>query len=403
MLFARLLSKIFNKKNGIVLIDSEGQKYICGTPNLNNPLTLKLLKKELNWKLVLNPDLNFPEAYMRGEIEFENGSLLDFLNMTFENIGHGEINISGYIVKKILHAWRFITNYNLPGRSKFNAQSHYDIGGAKGESLYDLFLDKKHRQYSCAYFKKDDESLEDAQQNKLNHIIRKLDIKSGQRVLDIGCGWGGMVYEIARQSQCEVTGISLSENQINYCKKKAKELKLDNQVNFELCDYREVKGKYQRLVSVGAFEHIGKKFYKTFFKKVHNIMTDNGICLLHTIGTVNSPGPTQPFIQKRIFPGGILPSLSDLISPIEKTGLILADCETLIHHYDKTLKAWLDRFLKNKEKAKFLYNKEFVRMWEFYLASCSAGFKFRDLVVYQLQLVKSFTALPSNRRNYIYQ
>jgi len=403
MLFARLLSKIFNKKNGIVLIDSEGQKYICGTPDLNNPLTLKLLKKELNWKLVLNPELNFPEAYMRGEIEFENGSLLDFLNMAFENIGHGEINISGYIVKKILHAWRFITNYNLPGRSKFNAQSHYDIGGAKGESLYDLFLDKKHRQYSCAYFKKDDESLEDAQQNKLNHIIRKLDIKSGQRVLDIGCGWGGMVYEIARQSQCEVTGISLSENQINYCKKKAKEFKLDNQVNFELCDYREVKGKYQRLVSVGAFEHIGKKFYKTFFKKVHNIMTDNGICLLHTIGTVNSPGPTQPFIQKRIFPGGILPSLSDLISPIEKTGLILADCETLIHHYDKTLKAWLDRFLKNKEKAKFLYNKEFVRMWEFYLASCSAGFKFRNLVVYQLQLVKSFTALPSNRRNYIYQ
>jgi cyclopropane-fatty-acyl-phospholipid synthase len=403
MLLAKLLSKIFSKKNGIILIDSEGQKYICGTPNLNNPLTLKLLKKELNWKLVLNPDLNFPEAYMRGEIEFENGSLLDFLNMAFENIGHGEINISGYIVKKILHAWRFITNYNLPGRSKFNAQSHYDIGGAKGESLYDLFLDKKHRQYSCAYFKKDDESLEDAQQNKLNHIIRKLDIKSGQRVLDIGCGWGGMVYEIARQSQCEVTGISLSENQINYCKKKAKELKLDNQVNFELCDYREVKGKYQRLVSVGAFEHIGKKFYKTFFKKVHNIMTDNGICLLHTIGTVNSPGPTQPFIQKRIFPGGIIPSLSDLISPIEKTGLILADCETLIHHYDKTLKAWLDRFLKNKEKAKFLYNKEFVRMWEFYLASCSAGFKFKDLVVYQLQLVKSFTALPSNRRNYIYQ
>ena len=403
MLFARLLSKIFDKKNGIVLIDSQGQKYICGKPNLNNPLTLKLLKKDLNWKLVLNPDLSFPEAYMRGEIEIENGSLLDFLNMAFENIGHGEINISGYIVKKILHAWRFITNYNLPGRSKFNAQSHYDIGGAKGESLYDLFLDKKHRQYSCAYFKKDDESLEDAQQNKLNHIIRKLDIKSGQRVLDIGCGWGGMVYEIARQSQCEVTGISLSENQINYCKKKAKEFKLDNQVNFELCDYREVKGKYQRLVSVGAFEHIGKKFYKTFFKKVHNIMTDNGICLLHTIGTVNSPGPTQPFIQKRIFPGGILPSLSDLISPIEKTGLILADCETLIHHYDKTLKAWLDRFLKNKEKAKFLYNKEFVRMWEFYLASCSAGFKFRDLVVYQLQLVKSFTALPSNRRNYIYQ
>ena len=141
MLFARLLSKIFNK-NGIVLIDSQGQKYICGKPDLKNPITLKLLKKDLNWKLVLNPDLNFPEAYTRGEIEIENGSLIDFLNMTFENIGRKEINVSGYIMKQILHAWRFITNYNLPGRSKFNAQSHYDIGGEKGECLYDLFLDK---------------------------------------------------------------------------------------------------------------------------------------------------------------------------------------------------------------------------------------------------------------------
>ncbi len=219
---------------------------------------------------------------------------------------------------------------------------------------------------------------------------KKLSLRPGQKILDIGCGWGGMAFEIARQSQCEVTGISLSENQINYCNKKVKELKLDNQVHFELCDYRAVKGNFQRIVSVGAFEHFGRKFYKTFFKKIHNIMTDNGICLLHTIGSVDPPGPTQPFIQKRIFPGGIIPSLSDIIGPIEKTGLILADCETLIHHYDKTLKAWLDRFLKNKEKAKFLYNKEFVRMWEFYLASCSAAFKFRDLVVYQLQLVKSF-------------
>ena len=398
MLFARLLSKIFNKK-GIILIDSQGQKYICGKPDLKNPLTVKLLKKDLNWKLALNPEWNFPEAYTQGEIEFENGSLIDFLNMTFENIGQKEINAYGYIIKKILHAWRFVTNYNLPTKSKKNVKHHYD----KGEDLYDLFLDKKHRQYSCAYFLSPGESLEDAQQNKINHIIKKLDLRSGQKILDIGCGWGGMAFEIARQSQCEVTGISLSENQINYCKKKAKEFKLDNQVNFELCDYRKINDSFQRIVSVGAFEHFGKKFYKTFFKKVHNIMTDEGICLLHTIGSVNSPGPVQPFIQKRIFPGGIVPSLSDLAKPIEKTGLIIADCETLIHHYDKTLKAWLGRFLKNKEKAKFLYNKEFVRMWEFYLASCSAAFKFRDLVVYQLQLVKSFTAPPSNRRNYIYQ
>ena len=398
MMLARLLSKVY-KKNGIVLIDSKGQKYICGQPDLKKPITLKLLNKNLNWKLALNPDLNFPEAYMRGEIQIENASLLDFLYMTFENIGRGEINFSGYMIKKIFHFWRFLTNYNLPGKSKKNVKHHYDIG----EELYDLFLDKKHRQYSCAYFTKDGESLEDAQQNKINHIIKKLNLKPGHKVLDIGCGWGGMAFEIARQSQCEVTGISLSENQIKYCKEKAKEFNLDNQVRFELLDYRSVNSKFDRIVSVGAFEHFGKKFYKTFFKKVKNIMNDDGICLLHTIGSVDEPGPAQPFIQKYIFPGGIVPSLSEIITPIEKTGLILSDCETLIHHYDKTLKAWLDRFIENKEKAKYLYNKEFVRMWEFYLSSCSAGFKFRDLVVYQLQLVKNFTALPSNRRNYIYQ
>jgi len=398
MMLARLLSKIY-KKNGIILIDSKGQKYICGQPDLNKPVTLKLLEKSLNWKLALNPDLNFAEAYMRGKIQIENASLLEFLNMTFENIGRGEINFSGYTIKKIFHLWRFLTNYNLPGRSKRNVRHHYDIG----EELYDLFLDKKHRQYSCAYFTNNSESLEEAQQNKINHIIKKLNLKPGHKVLDIGCGWGGMAFEIAQQSQCEVTGISLSENQIKYCKEKAKELNLDNQVRFELLDYRSVNSKFDRIVSVGAFEHFGKKFYKTFFKKVKNIMNDDGICLLHTIGSVDEPGPNQPFIQKYIFPGGIVPSLSEIITPIEKTGLVLSDCETLIHHYDKTLKAWLDRFMKNKEKAKYLHNKEFVRMWEFYLASCSAGFKFRDLVVYQLQLVKNFTALPSNRRNYIYQ
>jgi len=397
MMLARLLSKIY-KKSGIVLIDSEGQKYICGQPDLDKPITVKLLNKNLNWKLVLNPDVNFPEAYIRGEIEIENASLIDFLNITFENIGRGEINVFGYLIKKILHGWRYISNYNLPGRSKKNAKHHYDIG----EELYDLFLDKKHRQYSCAYFLKENESLEDAQQNKINHIIKKLNLKPGQKVLDIGCGWGGMAFELARQSQCEVKGISLSENQIRYCKNKAKELNLDNQVHFELCDYRKIDDKFDRVVSVGAFEHFGKKFYKTFFNKIKNILNDDGICLLHTIGSVDPPGAPQAWIQKRIFPGGIVPSLSDMVNPIEKTGLIISDCETLIHHYDKTLKAWLNNFMQNKEKAKYMHGKEFVRMWEFYLASCSAAFKFRDLVVYQLQLVKKFTAPPSNNRNYIY-
>ena len=398
MLFARLLSKIF-KEDGIILIDSQGQKYICGKPDLKNPLTLKLLKKDLNWKLVLNPDLNFPEAYMRGEILIENSSLYEFLSLTFENLGRKEINVYGHIMRKIFHAWRFITNYNLPGKSKKNVKYHYDIG----EELYDLFLDKKHRQYSCAYFKKKNESLENAQQNKIDHIIRKLNLKPGHTVLDIGCGWGGMVYEIARQTQTEVTGISLSKNQIAYCKRKAKELKLDNQVSFELCDYRQVKGKFDRVVTIGFMEHIGRKFYKTFFKTLYKLMKEDSIALCHTIGITEPPGPVQPWIQKRIFRGGVGPSLNELIKPIQEIGLICGDIEVINpFHYQKTLLLWLQRFLKNKEKAKFLYGKEFCRMWEFYLSSCSSSFRFRDLVVFQMQIIKNFSALPGYSRDYMY-
>ena len=397
MLVAKLFSKIY-KKGGIVLEDHSGQKYICGKPDFNNPLTLKILNKKLNWKLLINPDLSFPEAYMKDEIKISNGTLLDFLNLTFENLGRGEINKSGYFIKKILHLWRFLTNYNLPIKSKKNVEHHYD----RGEDLYDLFLDKKHRQYSCAYWKSSNETLEDAQQNKINHIIKKLNLRPGQKVLDIGCGWGSMCFELAKQSECEVTGITLSKNQYEHCKKKAKELKLDNQCHFELVDYRHLKGKFHRIVSVGMLEHVGRKFYKTFFKKINDLMTDDGVSLVHTIGSTNPKGPPAPFIQKYIFPGGLVPSGSDLMDAVEKTGLVLSDMESLIHHYDKTLEAWLDRFSQNREKAKRIYSENFCKMWEFYLASCSAAFRYRDLLVYQLQIVKNYTAIPSNRRDYIY-
>ena len=396
MLVAKLFSKIY-KKGGIILEDYNGQKYICGKPDFNKPLTVKFLNKSLNFKLLINPDLSFPEAYMKGEIKIINGSLLDFLNMTFENLGRGEINKSGYFIKKTLHLWRFLTNYNFPLKSKKNVEHHYD----RGEELYDLFLDK-NRQYSCAYWKSSNDTLDDAQQNKINHIIKKLDLRPGQKVLDIGCGWGSMCFEIAKQSECEVTGITLSKNQYEYCIKKAKELKLDNQCHFEIIDYRNLKGKFHRVVSVGMLEHVGRKFYKTFFKKINNLMTEDGVSLIHTIGSINPKGPPAPFIQKYIFPGGLVPSGSDLIDAVEKTGLILTDMESLIHHYDKTLKAWLDRFLKNREKARRMYSERFCKMWEFYLASCAAAFRYRDLLVYQLQIVKNYTAIPSNRRDYIY-
>jgi len=396
MLVARLFSKIY-KRGGIILIDHKGQKYICGSPDRDKPLTLKILNKKLNWKLLINPDLSFPEAYMNEDIKIENGSLLDFLNLTFKNLGRKEINSSGHFIKKMLHAWRYLTNYNLPIKSKKNAEHHYDLG----EDLYDLFLDSS-RQYSCAYWKSNDESLDQAQRNKINHIIKKLDLKSGETILDIGSGWGSMCFEIAKQSECEVTGYTLSKNQYDYCIKKAKELKLDNQCHFELSDYRKIKGKFDKIVSVGMLEHVGRKFYKIFFKKINKLLTDNGVALIHTIGSIDPKGPPQPFIQKYIFPGGLVPSGSDLIDAVEKTGLILSDMECLIHHYDKTLKSWLDRFLANREKVKRMYSENFVRMWEFYLASTSASFRYRDLLVYQLQIVKNFQAVPSNRRDYIY-
>ena len=400
MIVARLLSKIF-KEGGVILVDYTGQKYICGNPRKENPITIKLLKRNLNWKLILDPELEFPEAYMRNDLIIENASLKDFLMELCKNLGSEEISSAGYISKKISQLWRFVSNYNLPGKSKKDIQHHYDIGGSKGEKLYDIFLDKKHRQYSCAYWTDKTKTLEDAQQNKINHIIKKLDIKSGQKVLDVGCGWGGMAFEVAKQKNCEVVGISLSQNQINYCKNKARELGLDNQVRFELIDYREIKGQFNRIYSVGMFEHVGKKFYKTFFKSINRLLKKDGIFLLHTIGSIDVPSPPNKFIRKYIFPGGIVPCFSDIINPIQKTGLIVADSETLIRHYDKTLESWLERFLSKKSDVKDMFDEKFVKMWEFYLTSCAAAFKYRDLVVFQLKIVKNFQS-AHRTRDYIY-
>ena len=400
MILARVFSNIY-KKGGIILVDSKGQKYICGNPRKDDPTTVKLLKESLNWKLILDPELEFPEAYMRGEIIIENASLKEFLMDLVKNLGRREVNSASYISKRIFQLWRYISNFNLPGKSRKNVEHHYDIGGEKGEKLYDIFLDRDHRLYSCAYWKEDTKTLEDAQQNKIDHIVKKLDIKKGQKILEVGCGWGGMAFEIAKQKGCEVTGISLSKNQINYCKKKAKELGLDNQVNFELADYREIKGEYDRIFSVGMFEHVGKKFYKSFFESINQLLKNDGIFLLHTIGVVDKPSPPNKFINKYIFPGGVCPSFSQIIEPIEKTGLIVSDTETLIRHYDKTLESWLERFLEKKREVKDLFDEKFVKMWEFYLASCAAAFKYKDLAVFQLQIVKNFQS-AHRTRDYIY-
>ena len=395
MQLVRFLNNLF-KKDGFVLIDANSKKYIIGTPDKTKPLTLKLLDKNLHFKLLIDPDLYFGEAYTDGSLAIENGSLTDFLELAFKNIGRNETNNYGYILNKMRGTYRYFTNFNFAKRSKKNVAHHYDIS----DDLYELFLDSK-MQYSCAYFKNENDTLETAQNNKINHIIKKLNLKPNQKVLDIGSGWGSLAIEIAKQSKCEVTGITLSENQYNYANKKVKENNLENQVQFKLADYRYLKEKFDRIVSVGMFEHVGRKFYKTFFKQVKNLLNDEGLALIHTIGSINEPRDPQPWITKYIFPGGYTPSMSEITGPVEKSGLIISDLEVLRMHYAHTLRNWKERCIKNKTKIIEMFDEKFFRMWEFYLASCEMTFKWGDQVVFQFQLTKDLTTAPTTR-DYIY-
>ena len=244
--------------------------------------------------------------------------------------------------------------------------------------------------------------MEQAQINKINHIVKKLDIKPNQKILDIGCGWGYLAIEIAKQHKCKVTGITISKNQYNYAINKVKELNLTNQIDIQLADYREITEKYDRIVSIGMFEHVGRKFYTSFFKKISNLLNDRGIALLHTIGSIDTPRDPQPWITKYIFPGGYTPSLSQIAFPIEKSGLIVSDLEVLKIHYAHTLRHWKERFFKNKDKVLNMFDERFFRMYEFYLTSCEAAFKSGDQVVYQFQLSKELDTAPSTR-DYIYR
>tara|TARA_B100000470_G_scaffold40874_1_gene29779 strand:- start:548 stop:1735 length:1188 start_codon:yes stop_codon:yes gene_type:complete len=395
MQLAKFLNKLF-KEDGFILIDANSIKYIIGNPKKEKPITLRLLDKKLHYKLLFNPDLYFGEAYTDGTAKIENGSLTDFLEIALKNIGRNQTNILSQILNKLRGTYRYLTNFNVTKKSKKNVAHHYDIS----DDLYDLFLDPK-RQYSCAYFKNENDSLEVAQNNKIDYIIKKLNLKPNQKVLDIGCGWGSLAIEIAKKSQCEVTGITLSENQYKYSINKAKELNVENQVQFKLIDYRQLNEKFDRIVSVGMFEHVGRKYYKTFFNQINKLLNDTGIALIHTIGSVNQPRDPQPWITNYIFPGGYTPSMSEITAPIEKSGLIISDIEVLRMHYSHTLRNWKERFLNNKSKVLTMFDENFFRMWEFYLTSCEMVFKWNDQVVFQFQLSKDLTSLPTTR-DYIY-
>ena len=396
MQLARFLNKLF-KKSGFILIDANSKKYIIGTPENKDPIVVKIFDSKLHYKLLLRPDLYFGEAYSDGDIIIENGTLSDFLDLALMNIGRGELNFFNQLLNKLSGSYRYLTNFNFIKKSKMNVAHHYDLS----DDLYDLFLDSK-RQYSCGYFKNKNDTLETAQNNKIQHIIKKLNIKPNQKVLDIGCGWGSLAIDIAKSSNCEVTGITLSENQYEYCKKRAKEFNLENQVTFKLIDYRELNEKFDRIVSVGMFEHVGRKFYKKFFKQIEKLLNNNGVSLIHTIGSVNPPRDPHPWITKYIFPGGYTPSLSEVTTPIEKAGLIVSDIEILRLHYSYTLRHWKENCIRNKGKIIEMFDERFFRMWEFYLAGCEIAFKWGDQVVYQLQLTKNYTSTPTTR-DYIYQ
>jgi len=396
MQLARFLNKLF-KKDGFILINAYSKKYIIGLPKKKNPIIIKILNKKLHYKLLFRPDLYFGEAYSDGTLIFENGTLADFLDIALMNIGRGELNFFSKLINKLNGSYRYLTNFNFIKKSKMNVAHHYDLS----DDLYNLFLDPK-KQYSCGYFKSVNDSLEIAQNNKIQHIIKKLNIQPNQKVLDIGCGWGSLAIDIAKSINCEVTGITLSQNQFNYCIKQAKEHNLENQVNFKLTDYRQLDEKFDRIVSVGMFEHVGRKFYKKFFKQINKLLNDDGISLIHTIGSVNSPRDPHPWITKYIFPGGYTPSLSEVIRPIEKAELIVSDIEVLKLHYSYTLRHWKENCLKNKDQIIKMFDLRFFRMWEFYLASCESAFKWGDQVVYQFQLTKNYTS-TSVTRDYIYK
>jgi len=266
MQLARFLNKLF-KRDGFILIDTDSKKYIIGSPRNPKPIIVEILDKKLQYKLLLRPDLYFGEGYSKGDIIIKNGTLTDFLDLALMNIGRDKLNFYSFLINKLCGSYRYMTNFNFIKKSKMNVAHHYDLS----DSLYDLFLDPK-KQYSCGYFKNENETLEVAQNNKIQHIIKKLNIQPNQKILDIGCGWGSLAIDIAKSKNCEVTGVTLSEKQFDYCIKKAKDHNLEKKVTFRLIDYRQMTEKFDRIVSIGMFEHVGRKFYKFFLNNLKNYL-----------------------------------------------------------------------------------------------------------------------------------
>ena len=360
------------------------------------PIVVSLVSKNLPTKLTINPELTLGEAYSHGNLVIENDDLFGFLKILAINATAQQNHLLTKIVKLRQNAFRnFIQKNKLLG-AKSNVAHHYDLSPA----LYEMFLDKD-KNYSCAYFQSDEDTLEEAQQNKKNHIAKKLMLKPNMRVLDIGCGWGGMSLFLARKYGVNVLGITLSKEQKIVCEHRAEEEGLSQKVEFKLMDYREDVGKFDRVVSIGMFEHVGAPNYNRYFKEIVQKLSDNGIALIHTIGRSTPPGGTNPWINKYIFPGGYIPAMSEVLESLEKHNFYVTDIEVLRVHYAKTLKQWHENFKKNENKIRELYDDKFCRMWRYYLIASEISFRYYQHVVFQFQISKQLESLPLTRK-YLY-
>jgi cyclopropane-fatty-acyl-phospholipid synthase len=390
MLFARVLKHTI-KIGRLTLIDATGKSHVFqGTPGPAQ--TIRLHDRSLHRRLLTNPKLAFGEAYMDEQLTCEDGTIYDVLDLMGRNLAYLEQHPSQLWREKLGRFARLVYSYNPVHRSRRNVAHHYDLSSA----LYDLFLDKD-RQYSCAYFSSDNDNLETAQANKKLHLAAKLRLEPGQKLLDIGSGWGGLALYLARLGGVDATGVTLSTEQHKMSQERAAEAGLSHRVRFHLRDYREQPGPFDRIVSVGMFEHVGAAHYREFFRKVKDLLTDDGIMLLHSIGRMEPPGATNPWLRKYIFPGGYTPALSEVLRAVEEVGLYVTDVEILRMHYASTLREWRRRFEFNRQKIEALYDGRFCRMWEYYLAGCEVAFRYMNQMVFQMQLAKRQEAVPLTR------
>jgi len=375
----------------LTVIDAVGRTHrFAGAPGPQ--VTLRLHDKALHHRLLFNPYLAVGEAYMDGTLTVENGTIYDAIELACLNVARLDAYPLQRLNEALARLMRRIHTYNPARRAQQNVAHHYDLS----DTLYDLFLDKD-RQYSCAYFATDNDSLEVAQDNKKLHLAAKLLLKPGQKVLDIGSGWGGLALYLARLAGVDVTGVTLSVEQQKTSQERARASGFADRVRFHLRDYRAETGKYDRIVSVGMFEHVGTAHYRQFFTKVRDLLTDDGVMLLHAIGRVTPPGSTNPWLRKYIFPGGYTPALSEVFATVEKVGLWVTDVEILRLHYAKTLREWRRRFDANRDKILALYDERFCRMWEFYLVGCELSFRYLGQMVFQVQLARRQDAVPLTR------